>query len=235
MDPPKVKESKKDKAEDTKDTILQQVHYFTHLPTTTFLYDCCQRISVMLYHRLPRIPVTGTFDDLDQQAENEFQQKCREFAMYQPVERTTLDGEWTEEELKSDIYDVCVEVMTDKVLSQYKYRALRDSNLLKLQYMAEHIADQIDDVIELYNKEYVISTSTSFLVAGLISCLLFVFVAIISTKIIIKAKISIILSRFLSILSLSYPLLFHRTNVCQNSSAHDAYHIPCCININGSM
>lgn len=96
----------------------------------------------------------GPFDDLDQQAENEFQQKCREFAMYQPVERTTLDGEWTEEELKSDIYDVCVEVMTDKVLSQYKYRALRDSNLLKLQYMAEHIADQIDDVIELYNKEY---------------------------------------------------------------------------------
>lgn len=96
----------------------------------------------------------GLFDNLDQQAENEFQQKCREFAMYQPVERTTLDGEWTEEELKSDIYDVCTEVMTDKVLSQYKYRALRDGNLLKLQYMAEHITDQIDDVIELYNKEY---------------------------------------------------------------------------------
>lgn len=96
----------------------------------------------------------GLFDELDEAAENEFQQKCIEFAMYQPVIRTTLDGEWTEEELKSDIYDVCVEVMTDKVINQYKFRALRDSNLLKLQYMAEHIADQIDDVIELYNKEY---------------------------------------------------------------------------------
>lgn len=96
----------------------------------------------------------GLFDDLDKQAEDEFQQKCREFAMYQPVVRTTLDGEWNEEELQSDIYDVCVEVMTDKILAQYKYKALHDNNLLKLQYMAEHIASQIDDVIELYNKEY---------------------------------------------------------------------------------
>lgn len=94
------------------------------------------------------------FDDLDKQAESEFRIKCEEIAMHQPVVRTTLDGEWDEDELRGDIYDVCIEVMTPELLKKYQFRALRDTNLLKPNYMAEHILNQIDDVIELYNKEY---------------------------------------------------------------------------------
>ena len=55
--------------------------------------------------------------------------------------------------MQADIYDVCVEVMTDNLLKRYDGRALRNKDLLKLQYMAEQIADEID-VIETYNKAY---------------------------------------------------------------------------------
>ena len=48
--------------------------------------------------------------NIDKEYEDEFANKCQEIAIYQPVERTTLDGEWTEEELRNDIYDVCVEI-----------------------------------------------------------------------------------------------------------------------------
>ena len=51
--------------------------------------------------------------------------------------RTTVDDKWDEEELRGDVYDVCVEVMTPKLLEQYKYRALKDKDLLLPQYMAE--------------------------------------------------------------------------------------------------
>ena len=92
--------------------------------------------------------------DVNKGYEAMFAEKCEEIAMYQPEVRTTLDGEWTEEELREDVYDVCIETMTDSVLKKYQYRALKDSDLLKTQYMAEKILDQIDDVVELYNKEY---------------------------------------------------------------------------------
>ena len=91
------------------------------------------------------------FDELNEQAENEFKLKCEEIAMHQPVVRTTLDGEWDEDELKSDIYDVCTEVMTEAVLKKYTNRALRNSKLLLPDYMHETILNSIDDVIELYN------------------------------------------------------------------------------------
>lgn len=92
--------------------------------------------------------------DINKSVEDEFARRCTEIAMYQPSVRTTLDGEWTEEELREDVYDVCIETMTDSALKKYQYRALKDSDLLKTQYMAEKILDQIDDVVELYNKEY---------------------------------------------------------------------------------
>ena len=94
------------------------------------------------------------FDELDKHAEDEFRIKCEEIAMHQPVVRTTLDGEWDEDELKSDVYDVCTEVMTKSILKKYTNRALRNSKLLLPDYMHETILNSIDDVIELYNKEY---------------------------------------------------------------------------------
>ena len=92
--------------------------------------------------------------DIDERAEREFKEKCQEFNMYSPVERTTLDNEWTEQELIDDIYDTCVEIMTPELLKKYEHRALINPDLLKTQYMANTIANQIEDVIELYNKEY---------------------------------------------------------------------------------
>ena len=55
--------------------------------------------------------------------------------------------------MQADIYDVCVEVMTDNLLKRYNGRALRNKDLLKLQYMTEQIAGEID-VVETYNKAY---------------------------------------------------------------------------------
>lgn len=95
----------------------------------------------------------NVFEDLDERAEQEFRTKCEEFAMYGHVERTTLDGEWTEEDLRDDIFDVCAEVMTEKLLKDYEHRALHNRDLLKKQYMADTILNDIEDVIELYNTE----------------------------------------------------------------------------------
>ena len=73
---------------------------------------------------------------------------------YANEEDTTIDGEWTDDELRSDIYDVCTEVMTDNELKRYENRALIDKDLLKKQYMTEHIIQEIGDTIEFYNKQY---------------------------------------------------------------------------------
>ena len=94
-------------------------------------------------------------EELDKAYETEFAQKCKEVQGYysKHAERCTLDGEWTESELQADIYDVCVEVMTDNLLKRYDDRALLNKDLLKLQYMSEQIAGEVD-MVELYNKEY---------------------------------------------------------------------------------
>ena len=73
--------------------------------------------------------------------------------IYEQEERTTLDGEWTEEELTSNIYDVCSEIMPTEI-KKYDNRALYDKDLLKRQYMTEHIINIVGDVVELYNREY---------------------------------------------------------------------------------
>jgi hypothetical protein len=73
--------------------------------------------------------------------------------MYQPTERVTAKDDWHEDELRADVHDMCIKIMTPELLKQYEYRALRDEDLLKSQYMAEHILSQID-VIELFDTEY---------------------------------------------------------------------------------
>lgn len=92
--------------------------------------------------------------EIDQAYEEEFAHTCEMISMYQPTVRTTLDGEWEEDELREDVYDMCITTMTSDLLKKYEFRALKDTNLLKPHYMAEHILNQIEDVIELYNKEY---------------------------------------------------------------------------------
>lgn len=94
------------------------------------------------------------FDGIDEAYENEFADKCEMLSLYgKSSARTTLDEEWDEDELRDNVYDVCVELMTDKFLKAYQFKAMQDTNLLKHDYMTEHLLEQID-VIELYNKEY---------------------------------------------------------------------------------
>ena len=92
-------------------------------------------------------------DEYEKQFEQDMQKGCQAYAMYESHERTTLDREWTESELEADIYDICLEVMTEQELKKYQHRALKDTDLLKVQYMAEHINSKID-VVSIYNEEY---------------------------------------------------------------------------------
>lgn len=93
-------------------------------------------------------------DDFDKEFEDKFRSACNEYASYGSRERTTLDNEWTHDELHENVYDVCIEYMTDKVLSKYKNKALINQDLLKPQYMADRLISQTDDLVELYNSEY---------------------------------------------------------------------------------
>jgi hypothetical protein len=100
-----------------------------------------------------------SMEDYERAAEEEFKAACQEMAYYQGnVERTTIDGEWTESELKDDVWD-----MTDKVLKGTKdkkgwlelnaNRAVKDSDLTKTEFITTDICDRYD-LIEVYNRAY---------------------------------------------------------------------------------
>lgn len=72
---------------------------------------------------------------------------------YGKSERTTLDGEWVEQELISEVSDICLEVLREEK-SKYEGRALIDPLLLHDEYLATQIIENIPDIIELYNSEY---------------------------------------------------------------------------------
>lgn len=89
--------------------------------------------------------------------EDEMKIAVEELAYYQGNrERTTLDGEWTESELKDDLWDEANKFINgDKDntgwLEKHKGRAMRDPDLCKVQYLVEDICDRFD-MIEVYNK-----------------------------------------------------------------------------------
>lgn len=91
--------------------------------------------------------------------EKDFEQQVEMISMYQgDIERTTLDGEWTESELQDDIYSDVKAVLNGKAdkkgwLEKNKHKAVYDSDLLKAEYLTEKIKNEVD-VIELYNKSY---------------------------------------------------------------------------------
>ena len=96
-------------------------------------------------------------EDYDRAAEEEFKIKCEEIAYYQgDIERTTLDGEWTEQELKDDLWDEANKFINGTKeskgwLETHKGRAMRDTDLCKVQYLVEDICTRYD-MIEVYNK-----------------------------------------------------------------------------------
>lgn len=98
-------------------------------------------------------------EDYDKEFEEEFKNKVEEMAYYQgDRERTTLDGEWTESELREDIETEARKILhgTDGKtgwLEQNKHRAVYDKSMLHEEYIATAICDKYD-IIEVYNKLY---------------------------------------------------------------------------------
>ena len=96
-------------------------------------------------------------EDYEKAYEDEFKIKCEEIAYYQgDLERTTLDGEWTEDELKDDLWGEAKKVLygdkdTKGWLETHKNRAMKDPDLCKTEYLEEDICTRYD-MIEVYNK-----------------------------------------------------------------------------------
>lgn len=89
--------------------------------------------------------------------EAEFRQKCWEVsAMYGHVDRTTLDGEWTYEELKETMLDEISKFLhgeKDKPgwLEKHKHRAVKSQDMLHEEFIVTDICDRYD-LIEVYNR-----------------------------------------------------------------------------------
>jgi len=94
-------------------------------------------------------------EDYDIAFEEEFRNKVEEIAYYQgDIERTTIDGEWTESELKDDIYDEVKNLLEKQgYAKKFEGRALRDYDLIKVPYLVEYLCNNFN-VIETYNKNY---------------------------------------------------------------------------------
>ena len=94
-------------------------------------------------------------EDYQRAFEEDFKAKCEMISMYQGnQERTTIDGEWTESELKEDLWTEARKVLKDEGwLDKCKGRALRDPDLLHEEFLVENICGRYD-LIEIYNKAY---------------------------------------------------------------------------------
>lgn len=80
--------------------------------------------------------------------------------MYGHVERTTIDNEWTYDELKGDLKDEIFKYMSDNnVTKRYENRAVYDEALAVYDdYASIKVEDEIcakdGDLIDAYNKQY---------------------------------------------------------------------------------
>jgi len=95
-------------------------------------------------------------EEYEKAAEEEFRNKVQEVAYYQgDIERTTIDGEWTESELKDDVYTEAKKMLDGQngkqgLAEKYKHRAMIDRDLLLPEYLSTYICDKYD-VIHVYN------------------------------------------------------------------------------------
>jgi len=97
--------------------------------------------------------IYSNIDEFEKTQEDEFRNKVIEIAYYQgDRERITLDGEWTESELKDDVYNEAHKILCNEgYADKYRFRAMIDSNLIIPEYITTHICDNYD-VIEVYNR-----------------------------------------------------------------------------------
>ena len=99
-------------------------------------------------------------NDFERAQEEEFRNKVEEIAYYQgDTERTTIDGEWTESELKEDVYDEAHKILHGEPGGKVGWlalnlgRAVYDNELLKEEFIVENICERYD-LIEVYNRAY---------------------------------------------------------------------------------
>ena len=67
-------------------------------------------------------------------------------------ERVTLDAEWSESELKDNVWDDCNQVLKEWLVKNSN-KPVYNKDLLSVDYLAEQVCNE-NDVIEVYNKEY---------------------------------------------------------------------------------
>lgn len=99
--------------------------------------------------------------EFEKAMEADFQEKCKMVAMYQgDQERMTLDHEWSESELKDDLYSEALRVLngdkekgTKGWLEQHKHRAFKDEQLTHVEFIVEDICSRFD-IVEVYNRAY---------------------------------------------------------------------------------
>lgn len=97
--------------------------------------------------------IIGSESEFEAKQEEEFRQKCEEFAYYQgSTERLTLDKEWTETDLKDDVKDEVYKII-EEWKKKNKHRAIYNNNMLLDSYVSEEIINGLD-LIEIYNTEY---------------------------------------------------------------------------------
>ena len=100
-----------------------------------------------------------SIESFEEAQEREFRAKVEEIAYYQGnIERTTIDGEWTESELKDDLWDEANKILNgDKSqkgwVEKHSGRAMRDNDLCKVEFLVEDICTRYD-LVEVYNRAY---------------------------------------------------------------------------------
>ena len=97
-----------------------------------------------------------TNEEFERAQEEEIREKIQAYAIYQgDIERTTIDKEWTESELKDETWSYVNKALNgdENLANKYSKRALLDRELLKTEYLTNSILDN-NDLIEVYNKEY---------------------------------------------------------------------------------
>ena len=89
--------------------------------------------------------------------EKEFRQAVETLGYYQgDTERTTIDGEWTEKDLKEDVLDEAHKLLHDEKsgwLAKNKGRAVLNKDLLHEEFLCNEICDSLD-LVEVYNTQY---------------------------------------------------------------------------------
>lgn len=89
--------------------------------------------------------------------EKEFRQAVETLGYYQgDTERTTIDGEWTETDLREDVLDEAHKLLNAEKtgwLAKNAGRAVLNKDLLHAEFLCEEFCTEVD-LIEIYNKQY---------------------------------------------------------------------------------